>query len=531
MESEEDQLMLEIALAESLSLAMDKEEKKGGGGGHVANKPLTAAEKAFFTDEPIAEICKRRAEEEGKSESKLSAAAEAKKKPGSAISSFIGSLFQRNDDKGHSNQPDADSKPTDSKSVCYECLKPIGRGRMVSSGIHTYHPDCFLCARCHQPIQGRFVTDGDSTANYHPSCSQTLVSAPICAGCHRPCGVGQLVGYNGETYHTDCFRCDGCNRPIVGSFILCGSPERPHHADCARELYNPRCTVCSSVLVGSYLKHPFFTDEAYCLSHKNSVQCFSCGRRESSRAPLADLLDGRALCHICSASLIMDSAEAAVVYAEVLQFMRSELGFTVPKYLHDVPILAVDVYSLNEQLSTSLNGHCTDQCTSIVRGCTLSSRQTSVRHIGRGGLQFSPGAGIFGFSPVEYRIESVQEVTAILVLYGLPRDLAGSVLAHEAMHAFIKLSPELFPQDLPRDLEEGLCQVIAYAYLEFLSKSKQGAEENIYEIQRAYFRHQIATDPTSMYGDTFRKVQHCSQTVGLEAVIEYLARYLSLPQV
>lgn len=55
------------------------------------------------------------------------------------------------------------------------------------------------------------------------------------------------------------------------------------------------------------------------------------------------------------------------------------------------------------------------------------------------------------------------QVTAILVLYGLPHLLTGSILAHECMHAWLRLSgfPHLSPE-----VEEGLCQLMALLWLE-----------------------------------------------------------------
>jgi hypothetical protein len=40
-----------------------------------------------------------------------------------------------------------------------------------------------------------------------------------------------------------------------------------------------------------------------------------------------------------------------------------------------------------------------------------------------------------------FNVEERHAVTAILVLYGLPRDYTASILAHEALHAYIRLAP------------------------------------------------------------------------------------------
>ncbi len=54
-------------------------------------------------------------------------------------------------------------------------------------------------------------------------------------------------------------------------------------------------------------------------------------------------------------------------------------------------------------------------------------------------------------------------MTAILVLYGLPWLLTGSILAHETMHAWLRLSGV---SHLPADVEEGLAQLMALLWLE-----------------------------------------------------------------
>jgi hypothetical protein len=51
------------------------------------------------------------------------------------------------------------------------------------------------------------------------------------------------------------------------------------------------------------------------------------------------------------------------------------------------------------------------------------------------------------------------------VLYGLPRLLTGSILAHELMHAWLRLSGVSHRQ-LPLEVEEGLAQLLAHIWLE-----------------------------------------------------------------
>jgi len=54
------------------------------------------------------------------------------------------------------------------------------------------------------------------------------------------------------------------------------------------------------------------------------------------------------------------------------------------------------------------------------------------------------------------------QVTAILVLAGMPRVFASAILAHECMHAWLRLSGT---SSLDPQIEEGLCQLMAVLWL------------------------------------------------------------------
>ena len=64
----------------------------------------------------------------------------------------------------------------------------------------------------------------------------------------------------------------------------------------------------------------------------------------------------------------------------------------------------------------------------------------------------------------------VVQVTAILVLYGFPWLLTGTILAHECMHAWLRLRGVT---QLPLQTEEGLCQLMGLLWLEAQDLSTQ----------------------------------------------------------
>jgi hypothetical protein len=103
------------------------------------------------------------------------------------------------------------------------------------------------------------------------------------------------------------------------------------------------------------------------------------------------------------------------------------------------------------------------------------------------------GALRTGRMPAVFQVKEVRDVTAVLVLYGLPRDLTASILAHEAMHVWLKLNKG-FPFRMPPKLEEGLCQVIAYLYLESLvqaeAHSKAGGLDSAESVRQGRLQEQ-----------------------------------------
>ena len=392
-----------------------------------------------------------------------------------------------------------------------------------------------------------------------------LVSPMTCTSCRRGI-VGTYLIIEDTCYHPECFKCAGCNQQLRGSHYPKGDPPMHYHKACAEELFSPRCCLCDSILRGQFMKHPYFPEEVYCLDHDDCQQCFACNRREplaakstSSSRPRAregftKLHDGRVSCMDCISTAVVDSAEALPLYLEAVFFMESVLRLTIPEGMREVPILAVDLPSLNEQRNGSHTG--------ITRGLTLST-VGEVRHISSGSLQFSSSGYITVSPPQLHRIVEVREVTAVLVLFGLPRDLTAAILAHEAMHVWMRLTKSV-PYPLPLQLEEGLCQVVSLGYLDAIpdpsdpsaghavrenhsvfstalsnleycsviapsssAQSQRDSDRN--RALRAYFKNQIETDCSPTYGDGFREAQKCVTALGLEIVLEVVRETRNLP--
>eukprot|EP00252_Welwitschia_mirabilis_P022017 TRINITY_DN5820_c0_g1_i2.p1 TRINITY_DN5820_c0_g1~~TRINITY_DN5820_c0_g1_i2.p1 ORF type:complete len:184 (+),score=31.28 TRINITY_DN5820_c0_g1_i2:98-649(+) len=162
------------------------------------------------------------------------------------------------------------------------------------------------------------------------------------------------------------------------------------------------------------------------------------------------------------------------------------------------------------------------------RGLCLSEEQTVSSIVRR--PRIGAGNRITDVKTGVQKLNRRCEVTAILVLYGLPRLLTGSILAHELMHGWLRLNGY---RNLRPDVEEGICQVLSHMWLESevmagssnneastsagssYSSSKKGPtivpkyEKRLGE----FYMHQIATDSSPAYGEGFR--------TGSEAVVKY----------
>jgi hypothetical protein len=108
-------------------------------------------------------------------------------------------------------------------------------------------------------------------------------------------------------------------------------------------------------------------------------------------------------------------------------------------------------------------------------------------------------------------------VTVIRVLAGLPVTVFGQVVAHEFGHAWLA---QFGARPADGNVEEGLCEVISYAWLKRANTSYAEA-----------LREQICLNPDPIYGAGFRLVHTAVHSQGLKTVIESLATSGELPSV
>lgn len=228
----------------------------------------------------------------------------------------------------------------------------------------------------------------------------------------------------------------------------------------------------------------------------------------------------------------MDTHECQPLYLEIQEFYE---GLNM-KIEQQVPLLLVERQALNEAMEGERNGH---HHMPETRGLCLSEEQTVSTILRRPRI----GAGrIVDMFTEPYRLIRRCEVTAILILYSLPRLLTGSILAHEMMHAWLRLKGY---SNLPPDVEEGICQVLAHMWLdsEILAgsgssvastssssssssaapaSSKKGKRSQFEKQLGEFFKHQIESDTSAAYGDGFREGNKAVLKYGLKRTLDHI---------
>lgn len=347
---------------------------------------------------------------------------------------------------------------------------------------------------------------------------------PTCGQTTRSLFSGAVVSALGCSWHAACLRCALCRQPLQGTFSYKppapGQAPQPCHEACFRNAFHPRCAVCCDLLpqaadgTVSYGLTSVYGDK-YCPQHSSdgTPRCFGCERLEAraEAARHAALPDGRTLCVACVATAVVDSADAAPLYDDVLAFFAA-LGVPLcarpPLRLVDAAVMAA-LAGRDDAPHSGVS----------VRGVTMTE-EVVLRPVARAaGALFSQQA------PERYSRRLGCSVTCIALLSAMPRLLAGAVLAHEACHALLRLS-NAYPHPLRPRVEEGLCQLFGLLWLEAQAARLTDPAAVAHSAQLA---DAIRNDASEVYGGGARDALLAYQAHGLRDTLAAVARTGSLP--
>ncbi|XP_056168267.1 protein DA1-related 1-like isoform X2 [Syzygium oleosum] len=360
-------------------------------------------------------------------------------------------------------------------------------------------------------VEDRSRHSDGNTLQLHPVSSS---GSRICAGCKSQIGLGDFLRCMDADWHQKCFRCHACGLAIADRKLPINKKGM------------------------EYAAHPFWM-QMYCPAHERdgTPRCSSCDRMEPRDTTYLSLDDGRKLCLECLQSAIMNTDECQPLYLEIQRFYKSKNM----KVDQQIPLLLVERQALNEAMEGETNGHHHSHET---RGLCLSEGR-SVPTVMRG-ARVGVRNQFIDLITEPHKLVRSCNVTAILILYGLPRLLTGSILAHEIMHAWLRL--EGYP-NLSPEVEEGICQVLAHMWLNSeinssstydvsssslpssssSSTSKKGKWSDC-EIQLGkFFKHQIENDISTAYGEGFRLGNEAVEKHGLRETLHHIRRTGTYP--
>eukprot|EP00979_Chaetoceros_neogracilis_P014820 scaffold4912_cov284-Chaetoceros_neogracile.AAC.11 len=364
------------------------------------------------------------------------------------------------------------------------------------------------------------------------------------------------------------------SRQSVPSFT---TPALNNHSDIIRNVRNAAlaqvpnlCSHCHAFPLRAVC-HPFFgPSERICSSHppQSIIRCISCFRFQPKYKPFQQLGTSAArICNACARTAVLDDNAARRLYENILSFMEGQGLDMFQGKMFNVPIQLVDEDTMNQHDSTIgcdanekkggltiwsevhaeipiLSGVARGiaNATSAFRG---AKRNESDRDTG-GEVLRNIGAGI--------RHASVKR---ILILKGFPENLMASVLAHEATHAWLCYDPirrygvpgepSSFGQvrRIDQTVEEGLCQLVSYLYLQHLTaddkkrgisdmvKSFTGGDPSDLTLNQ-YYKWAIENHSSPVYGGGFKKAAKAySQTLenggGLKELFQYVSMHRDFP--
>jgi len=192
----------------------------------------------------------------------------------------------------------SDEDTTDEKmGHCSACKKYI-EGKSVLVGEESFHQTCFVCFHCGDRLDSKYYqVDGKNYCE-----TDREVSLPRCSSCHLPLQSGCLT-VGGVSFHPHCFVCSICGNPIMGKFITkddgkyvceedfkqsqakcdhCGLPMLDRVLTAINKKFHPVCFSCCQC--GEGLDGVQFMVEGgavyctACYSRYKAVQCTRCGQ-------------------------------------------------------------------------------------------------------------------------------------------------------------------------------------------------------------------------------------------------------------
>ncbi|XP_057417466.1 protein DA1-like [Lotus japonicus] len=223
----------------------------------------------------------------------------------------------------------------------------------------------------------------------------------------------------------------------------------------------------------------------------------------SPRETAFNLEENRNLCLECLDTAIMDTNQAQHLYIDIQRFYQGH-NMNLDQ---QIPLRMVETQVMRETSEEYVQ--------TVPLGRSLWVRQL-----------FGPIMNCFRI----LRSYPDRKVKKILVLFGLPRLYTGMIIAHEMMHAWLILKG--YSTTLDPVVEEGMCEVMAYMWLEAelssLSSSNVMSPYNKRKLGE-FLKYQYESNTSPIHGDGFRQGQQAVSKYGLKRTLEHIRETQNFP--
>ncbi|XP_027774276.1 protein DA1-like isoform X1 [Solanum pennellii] len=306
------------------------------------------------------------------------------------------------------------------------------------------------------------------------------------------------------------------------------------------------CDVCEEEICSDWSRCTYW-GQTYCDKHTSdgTPQCCSCSRLKIGDLKYITLNDGRKLCSDCHYTAVTDPGDCKPLLDEVHRFFK---GMNM-KIRYYIPILLVDEKEMIKNVQkvgrtsfyiskwnfiTSIT-FCSSNSVWLVSQTSLGltvydkSELEAITYVSR---SIQKGEKIKVVKEVEHLVEG-RKVKAMCLLYGLPKLDLGATLAHEMMHAWMKIEGY---EGLSLNIAEGICEVMAHKWLEWQSftgdENIKGTSEKAQFLRnlKEFLKDGIEKSHSEAYGHGFREAKWAVERYGLRCTLEHISHTGKLPE-
>ena len=167
--------------------------------------------------------------------------------------------------KRRSNKP----QPTaDGKFYCGVCREEIvGHQGIVTYQDKIWHTFCFKCFECKKPLRGVQFVHRENEVHCYECFLRKY--APRCSICNQNITGNDGMKLQDKAYHRKCFTCSACSAELVGKKFTM-QEKKPFCYDCYLKIHSKKCSKCNEYITGAYVD---LGEVAY---HEDCFKCSIC---------------------------------------------------------------------------------------------------------------------------------------------------------------------------------------------------------------------------------------------------------------